>query len=211
MSHCAITFYDWSVGRWEPNAQGRLTDAALDLFAEWGFEQTTVADIAERAGLTPRTFFRYFADKRDVLFAGSAEWKAHMVAALRETLDETGTTDSPLQAVTTALGRSGDEVLGERREFARRRQRIIAANDELRERELVKLAAVAAAFADTLRQHGIERGAAALAGETGIAIFKIGFERWIASRRHAPLSAFIDETANELGGIASSHRPAVAH
>ena len=59
------------MGRWEPDARGRLVKAAMELYGERGFEQTTVAEIAERAGLTERTFFRHFADKREVLFAGA--------------------------------------------------------------------------------------------------------------------------------------------
>src|SRR6266576_346602 len=91
------------MSRWEPNARGRLEQAALDLYVERGFEQTTVAEIAERAGLTARTFFRYFADKREVLFAGSSDLQEHLVHAL----DAAPKSASPMQAVAAALDAAG--------------------------------------------------------------------------------------------------------
>src|SRR5215472_3630839 len=80
VSHCHG--YDRAMGRWEPDARGRLERAALELYGERGFEQTTVAEIAGRAGLTERTFFRHFADKREVLFAGSAALRDLIVNAV---------------------------------------------------------------------------------------------------------------------------------
>src|SRR5579885_2356991 len=71
-----------AMGRWEPDAVGRLRAAAMELFHTQGYDQTTVAQIAERAGVTARTFFRYFADKREVLFAGSEELQRAMVDGL---------------------------------------------------------------------------------------------------------------------------------
>ena len=87
------------MGRWEPDAIGRLRQAAMELYVERGFEQTTVAEIAERAGLTARTFFRYFADKREVLFAGSLSLQEQLVAAL----DGVPNSASPMEAVAAAL------------------------------------------------------------------------------------------------------------
>src|SRR5690348_7759176 len=111
MSHRVIRLV--LVARWEPNASGRLREAALDLYTERGYEQTTVAEIAERAGLTARTFFRYFADKREVLFAGSADLQARLVQALREAPDSA----SPMAAVAAALDAAA-AVLGQRREYS---------------------------------------------------------------------------------------------
>src|ERR1700742_580470 len=102
------------MGRWEPGASSRLRTAALELYFERGFEQTTVAEIAERARLTGRTFFRYFADKREVLFAGSSDLQAAMVAALAGA--PIGAT--PMAAVATALDAAA-QMLGDRREFSR--------------------------------------------------------------------------------------------
>src|ERR1700742_2935786 len=130
------------MGRWEPGASSRLRTAALELYFERGFEQTTVAEIAERARLTERTFFRYFADKREVLFAGSSDLQDAMVAAL-----EGAPVDAdPMAAVAAAL-EAAAEILGEGREFARQRYAVISANSELRERELIKMATLADALA----------------------------------------------------------------
>src|ERR1700741_3817614 len=119
------------MGRWEPNARGRLEQAAWELYRERGFDQTTVAEIAKRAGLTERTFFRYFADKREVLFYGSGMLQERLVGG-----------GSPLPAgVGSPLGAAGEPV-EEIRDFSRRRQSVVAANPELRERELIKLAAL---------------------------------------------------------------------
>jgi len=123
------------MGRWEPNARGRLEQAALELYVERGFEQTTVAEIAERAGLTERTFFRYFADKREVLFAGADTLRDLMVGALAGAPEPA----APIEAVAAALQTAG-VLLQERREYARQRQAVIAGNAGLQERELIKLA-----------------------------------------------------------------------
>src|SRR5262252_4534806 len=119
------------MGRWEPNARGRLEQAAMDLFIERGFEQVTVAEIASRAGLTERTFFRYFADKREVLFWGAGSLQEFVVSTVALAPDSV----APIAAVAAALEGAG-ALLQERREFARQRQTIIAANPELQEREL---------------------------------------------------------------------------
>src|SRR3954454_15627515 len=111
------------MGRWEPNARERLAKAALELYSERGFESTTVAEIAERAGLTERTFFRHYADKREVLFAGSAA----LQELLRTTVAEAGEDVAPIDAVAAAIEAAG-EVLEQRREHARRRHALIAAN-----------------------------------------------------------------------------------
>ena len=135
------------MGRWEPNARGRLEQAALDLYSERGFEQTTAAQIAERAGLTERTFFRHYADKREVLFGGSRRWSRSSWTpspALRRSA-------APIDAMATTLETVAAFFL-ERHEFARRRQAVIMANAELRERELIKLASLSAALATTLRR-----------------------------------------------------------
>src|SRR5579885_3478879 len=130
--------YDSRMGRWEPNARGRLAEAALALFAERGFENATVAEIAERAGLTERTFFRHFADKREVLFGGADELQEAIVRAVAGAPESAAAMDVVAAGIEAAA-----RVLQQRREFARRRQAIIAANAELRERELIKLASLA--------------------------------------------------------------------
>src|SRR5438309_5454769 len=115
--------YTRPMGRWEPDASGRLREAALQLYVERGFEATTVADIAARAGLTARTFFRYFADKREVLFAGSSELERRLL----EVLEQAPATATPLDAVAAALA-SVSEYLGGHRDYSARRRTVIAAN-----------------------------------------------------------------------------------
>src|ERR1700733_10318974 len=122
--------------RWQPDARGRLVKAAIDLYGERGFDNTTVADIAERAGLTRRTFFRYFADKREVLFSGSERLQQTMVDAL---------TGAP---ATAAAMEATVGFFADNREFARQRVSVITANADLRERELIKFATLSAALAD---------------------------------------------------------------
>src|SRR5580700_7116629 len=154
MSVAAIT-YDVGMSRWEPDAPGRLARAALDLYVGRGFEQTTVAEIAQRAGLTERTFFRYFADKREVLFPGAGSLQELLVNAVASAPESA----RPITAVAAALEAAG-ALLQERRDYSLRRQSVIAANAELRERELIKLASLASALAETLRQRGVEDPAA---------------------------------------------------
>ena len=181
------------MGRWEPNARGRLEQAALELYVERGYEQTTVAEIAERAGLTERTFFRHFADKREVLFAGAGALQELLVTAVAGAPDAV----APLEAVAAALEAAG-ALLQERREYSRRRQSVIDANPALQERELIKLAALASALADALRRRGVTGPAASLTGEAGIAVFKIAFERWINETGQSDLPRLIRESLDEL-------------
>ena len=184
------------MSRWEPDARGRLEQAALALYGERGFEQTTVAEIAKRAGLTERTFFRYFADKREVLFAGAGTLQDLLVSTLASTPDSA----APIDAVAAALEAAG-ALLQERREYSRQRQAIIAANAELQERELIKLASLAAALAGTLRRRGVADPAASLAAEAGIAVFRIAFERWINETSQADLPQLIRESLDELKAV----------
>ena len=165
------------MARWEPDSRGRLEQAALALYGERGFENTTVAEIAARAGLTERTFFRHFADKREVLFWGAGALQELLVTAVADAPDAA----APIDAVAAALDAAG-ALLEERRESARQRQAVIAASAELRERELIKLASLASALADALRRRGVKDPAATLSAEAGIAVFRVAFERWVDGR-----------------------------
>ncbi|MEV1023297.1 TetR family transcriptional regulator [Streptomyces sp. NPDC050264] len=186
------------MSRWEPNARGRLEQAALDLYSERGFEQTTAAQIAERAGLSERTFFRHYADKREVLFGGAPILEKLFVDTLAGTED----TVAPIDAVASTLDAVGAVFL-DRYEHARQRQAVIAASPELRERELIKLASLSAALATTLRGRGVEEPAASLAAEAGVAVFKVGFERWIGGDGERPLAEFLRESLDQLRTVAS--------
>src|SRR5271168_1090842 len=156
----------WIMGRWQPDSRGRLQEAALALYSERGFDQTTAAQIAARAGLTERTFFRHFADKREVLFGGSALLQERIVSGVAGA----PVADGPLDAVARGLDAAA-AMLGEsRRDLARQRQTVLAANPELRERELAKLADYAATIAETLRQRGVSETQATLAAESGMTV-----------------------------------------
>jgi AcrR family transcriptional regulator len=182
------------MGRWEPGAGGRLEAAALELFSENGFERTTVAEIAARAGVTERTFFRYFTDKREVLFGGGPALQEFLVNQVAGAPDGT----APLDAIVGALKAAATEIFAERRDFARRRQAVIDSNTELQERELLKLAALTTALAAALRDRGTGEPSASLAAESGIAVFKTAFARWVGEDDPAGFGDTIAETLAEL-------------
>jgi AcrR family transcriptional regulator len=167
--------------------------AAFALYGERGFEQTTVAEIAERAGLTERTFFRHFADKREVLFAGAKELQELLVS----TVAEAPRSLAPIDAAAEGLEAIG-AFIQEGGDLARQRQAIIASSAELQERELIKLASLAAALADALRGRGVEDPAASLTAEAGIAVFKVAFERYVADGNQRDLPRLIRESLDEL-------------
>jgi AcrR family transcriptional regulator len=188
------------MSRWEPNARGRLERAALELYIERGFEQTTVAEIAKRAGLTERTFFRHFADKREVLFGGSALLQERIVAGV------TGAPagDGPLDAVCRGLDAAA-AMLGEfRRDLSRQRQAVIAANPELRERELAKLADYAAAVTVALHERGVGEPQATLAAEAGMTVLRVAIQRWACGDNDQDLSTIMRTSVAELRAMAAS-------
>lgn len=181
------------MARWKPDARGRLEQAALDLYGERGFEQTTVAEIAARAGLTERTFFRHFADKREVLFGATKTLQELLVKRVAEAPDVL----APIDAVATALG-AAESLFPARREYARQRQSIIAANAELQERELMKLASLSGALAEVLRSRGVGEPTAGLTADAGMAIFKVAFERWIDETNQQNFRQLVQDTLGEL-------------
>jgi len=189
----------WGMGRWEPNARGRLEQAAMELFIERGFEQATVTDIARRAGLTQRTFFRHFADKREVLFWGQGALQELLVS----TVACAPASAAPIDAVAAALEAAGAS-LQERHEHARQRQAIINANPELRERELIKLATLASAIAEALRHRGVSNPAASLTAEAGIAVFKVAFERWVSDPGQPDLPKIIRQSLDDLRAVTAA-------
>ncbi|MEU6482311.1 helix-turn-helix domain-containing protein [Streptomyces sp. NPDC047017] len=162
------------MARWQPHAPERLLVAALELFEERGYENTTVVEITERAGLTKSTFFRYFPDKREVLFGGGA-----MTGLLVEGIDTAPAGAGPLEVVAHALDAIGREVFtADRRAFGARRSAVIAANPELREREALKELGLVAAMTDALKRRGSPDLTARVAAELGALAWKIAHERW---------------------------------
>ena len=186
------------MGRWEPDARGRLRLAALELYGEHGFEQTTVADIADRAGVTERTFFRHFADKREVLFDGSGELERRAVDAI---VAAPASAD-PVEAVVTGMV-AGAAPLDEHRPYSLLRAAAIAGNASLVERELLKLATLTAASAAALRTRGVPEPDAALAAEVGVTAFKVGFARWLGDEPPGDLTSCIRTALDQLRRLAA--------
>jgi AcrR family transcriptional regulator len=172
--------------RWEGDAAGRLERAALELFDERGFDRTTVAQIARRAGLNERSFYRHFTDKREVLFGGGDELDRHLKQALREVPADVGPLDTLLTALESA------EVVFRPKELLRIRQRVINANPQLRERELIKMDTIDATFVSALRDRGADETTARLATDMAVSIWRVAAKRAL----HSDDSSFAAELLN---------------
>lgn len=186
------------MGRWKPDARSRLERAALTLYRDRGFAQTTVAEIAERAGLTERTFFRYFADKREVLFSGAEALRQQLISALNDTPRSL----SPIDAVGVAVEGTAELFEG-RRDFARKRHEVIVENSELQERERIKMASLAEALASGLRGRGVSATSANLAAEMGIMVFRTTFDRWINGTPERSFAASVRASLAELKAVSA--------
>jgi AcrR family transcriptional regulator len=188
------------VGRWEPNARGRLERAALALFVEHGYDATTVAQIADRAGLTKSTFFRHFADKREVLFGGQDMLTELFSDAVR-TAPPSATTAGCLAA---ALESAAAAFTPDRHDLAPQRRAVIAANSELQERELLKRARLASAMADALRVRGADDTTARLAAEMGVLAFSTAYARWAAPDNRQPFTEIAHAALRDLQARATT-------
>ena len=185
------------MGRWEPDSRGRLQEAALALFSERGFDQTTAAQIAARAGVTERTFFRHFADKREVLFGGSVLLGERII----EGVENAPGADGPLDAVSRGLDAAADFLGESRRDLARQRQSVIAANPELRERELAKLSDYAVQVAATLRKRGVSEPQAIFASEAGMTVLRVAVDRWANEEDGRDLADIMRDSVAELRSV----------
>lgn len=181
------------MGRWQPGAQGRLSAAALELYSERGFDETTVGDIAERAGVTERTFFRYFADKREVLF-GTTDL---LRSAIVEAVAAADTALLPLEAAMAGMDAAA-ALIGDSHEHARRRAAVIAAHSGLQERELLKMANIAQAVSVALCDRGAPASGARLAADVAVLAFTTGWSRWATATEHGDLAAEVRSTYDEL-------------
>jgi AcrR family transcriptional regulator len=173
--------------------------AAIPLFASQGYEATTVAEIAESAGLTKRTFFRYFSDKREVLFNGSEELERVWLEAVAA-----GPPDEAPIAVVTAGFDPVAEMFIERHDYARLRSAIINANPELRERELIKLQNLAASIKTALLDRGFSDSAAVLAAQAGVTVFHVAFAAWVQQDDPTAFRRLMDESLEELRSVTSA-------
>ena len=181
------------MSRWGPDADDRLYQAAMQLILERGYDGVTVAEIAEHAGLKKRSFFRYYADKREVLFAGAADFENAVVEAVRAA----PSTVEPIDAVMAALTEGGTGLTNWG-EPARARQRIVASSTELRERELIKLDALATAVAGALRHREVEDLTATLVARVGVAAFITAFEQWTEAEAPGDFAALMDDAHAHL-------------
>ena len=180
--------------RWEPGTRARLRAAALELFATHGYERTTAAEIAESVGVSERTFFRHFADKREVLFDGQDQFVGAFAAGSAGAPPGAG----PMEMVAAALHAVADHFPDERRPDSRLRQSVIDANPALGEREQQKLAVLATGLAAALRGRGVDEPAATLAARSGVTVFSVAFARWIAPDEDRSLADLITGTLDEL-------------
>ncbi|GHF63668.1 AcrR family transcriptional regulator [Amycolatopsis bartoniae] len=182
------------MGRWEPNARERLVHAAVDLFAEQGYDNTTVSEIAQRAGLTKTTFFRHFPDKREVLFAGQ-EMHSRLLA---DGIAECAESATPLEAVAAGLDAVAASFTPVQREFGPRLIAVVTAHSELRERSAFKHAGLAAAMTEALEKRGVPDPAASLAAELGAHAFSRAFARWIEPENEESFPALARQALEEL-------------
>ncbi len=183
------------MSRWEPDAEDRLRQAAVDLYLERGFEKVSVAEISERAGLTRRTFFRYFADKREVLFAGAEQLPIALAAAVREADSDL----APFDAALDALRSVGIAVVERvEHEHSRARRAVIRSSPELQERERTKLAASTSALAEALHERGTTPDTSAFVARIAVAVFETAFARWIDRDGRAEFTDYFDNAVSEI-------------
>ena len=194
-----VNGYSRAMGRWQPGARERLEDAALELFLEQGFAETTVPQITARAGLTTRTFFRHFADKREVLFV-----REEGVPALIETLmADAPAALGPMAVVAYGLEAFATTVFEGRAEYLRRRHTVIDTDAGLRERRLQKLAMMSEAIRQGFQQRGTDELTAALAAELAMTVFRVAITRWLSQDGERRLADIIAETLSALRVVAA--------
>jgi len=186
------------MARWEPNAPLRLVNAAVALFAEQGYDATTVNEIAERAGLTKTTFFRHFTDKREVLFAGQEIHGRLLADAIAASPD--GAT--PLQAVAAGLDALSATFTNDRREFSTRLRAVIAENTELQERSVFKRVHLAAAMTDALHKRGVPEPTASLAAELGARAYYQAYDKWADPTNEQTLTDITRQALEQLRAAA---------
>ncbi|WP_426738609.1 helix-turn-helix domain-containing protein [Plantibacter sp. 2H11-2] len=186
------------MARWAPDAALRLEGAAMALFADRGFAATTVPEIAEAAGLTTRTFFRHFADKRDVLFLRERELPTvvgRLVAAAPAGLDPLALVMSGLETVAAGeLQRWRDDIAA--------RRAVVRSEPQLRERERLKSAVLTDAMRDALMESGVASADAALAASIGSALFDASLEQWLAGPDDGLLVDVLRAMRARLGDLA---------
>lgn len=188
------------MARWEPGARERLVLAAIDLFAEQGYDETTVAQIAQRAGVAKSTFFRHFPDKRDLLVAGQQT----LSRLLAEGIAEAPESATPLEAVAAGLERASNSMGPMNHELAPRLKAAVEANVELQARDALKSVGLAVAMTDALVARGVPDPTAHLAGELGVLAFKRGYAQWLDADADAALAPYVLAALEDLGSASRS-------
>jgi AcrR family transcriptional regulator len=182
------------MSRWAPNARERLETAALDLFVENGYEETTVAQIADRAGLNRATFFRHFADKREVLFGGEDVLSGLFADAIRAASPDA----TLIECLQAALAAAEVVMTPHRRVTAARRVLVVAANSELQERGLLKHARIANSITAALRERGADELTARLVAEVGMLAFSVALGHWMKANDDEPFPPFAAAALSDL-------------
>jgi AcrR family transcriptional regulator len=182
------------MARWEPGARDRLVAAAVDLFTEQGYDATTVAQIAQRAGVTRSTFFRHFPDKREVLAAGQDA----LCQLLSGGIADAPSSATPLEAIRAGLEAAAQAFTPERRHLGPKMRDAIAASTELQERETLKRVGLATAMTDALKERGISDPTASLAAEVGVLALKIAHARWADPTNRQELAVLARQSLQEL-------------
>ncbi len=185
------------MGRWQPGTRGRLHRVAVELIRSNGYEATTVADIAEAAEVTERTFYRYFADKREVLFDGQELLASAFVSAVADA----PLSAAPMEIAAAALDAAATFFSDERRSWSRARQQAIDSDPALQERELLKLAALASTLAGALHDRGVSDPQAGLCADAALSVFKIAFTRWVSAGETRSMADLQHETLETLRGL----------
>lgn len=181
------------MARWDPGTEERLTKAALELYAEHGYDNVTVTQIAERAGITRRSYFRYFADKREVLFAGSER----LPAAVHDAVLAADEAAAPLSAALSAVADAGTRLV-EHVENSATRRAVIAASGELTERERTKLAAVTTAIYEALQCRHVEPRTAKLVSQVATIAFQNAFDLWIDGQGSKDFTSCLRAVTDDL-------------
>jgi AcrR family transcriptional regulator len=185
--------------RWEPNARERLERSALELFRQRGYESTTVAEIAEQAGLAKSTFFRHFTDKREVLFG-----RDELGRVFADAIADAPSSATPIDAIGAALTAAAARFNPERRAWVQQRQAVIASNSELQERDLLKRATLASAMADALRKRGVTDPTASLAAEFGSLALRNAVAHWTDPANQRDFAEVVHQELDALGAAVAT-------
>ncbi|OHV06691.1 TetR/AcrR family transcriptional regulator [Mycobacterium talmoniae] len=183
------------MSRWEPNAASRLAVAAVELFAERGYDNVTVIEIAERAGLTKRTFFRHFADKREILFHGQDSYRD----GLDTVVANAPAAATPMETIGAVLAALAAGFTDDRRDLLAKRQKVIASTPELKERDLLKNAALIAAMTEALVKRGVDPSIASLAAHVGALAFSNALQHWLESGNRKSMATLAEEALSQAG------------